>query len=178
MPVVEKFDMDFEELLEGAMTRADFPVKSKDLHYLFADVMEMIKKAHPEKYEKLYLKAYVLLNGWHFDKELAEYAVSKMENADPKNKKGEFWTIEETSAVAKSNGITFTNFTDADWYFTMNMMRSDYFNPELPEDDYKFYMHLTKGFLMDADTKSTSKEGGKAMRYWCKISLWNPEMHR
>lgn len=60
----------------------------------------------------------------------------------------------------------------------MNMMRSDYFDPELPEDEYKFYMKSAKNFLMDIDTESTNKTGEKAMRYWCKVGKWKPEIKK
>lgn len=175
---IEKFDMDFEDLIESAMKKPDFQTKMPQLHDFLLCVMGIIEKAHPEKYEKLYLRAFIIFNGWHFDQELAAYAVDKFGNKDPKNPKGEYWTFEEASSVAQKNGITFTNFTDADWYFTMNMMRSDYFDPEMPEDEYKYYMQLSKDFLMDSDTESTGKSGGKAMRYWVKVGCWKPDMKK
>lgn len=60
--MMEKFDMDFEDLMEMAMKKSDFQTKVPQLYDFLLCVMGMVEKARPDKYEKLYLRAFVIFN--------------------------------------------------------------------------------------------------------------------
>jgi len=72
---------------------------------------------------------------------------------------GQHWAESDTTRVAKSVGVTFTDFNEWDWYFVMNMMYSDYYKIFGSTDSN--YINLAKAFLEDADAPK-----GKAFYYW------------
>lgn len=88
-----------------------------------------------------------------FTEQTAEKWVKDMENSDGTT--GEYWTIEQTTSVAKSVGIDFEHITEIDWWVAMNMMHSDYYSvaTENGVDTPTFYAGLAKAFLFDKDAK-------------------------
>ena len=113
-------------------------------------------------YWKLIRRLHCAVYGPHFDEKMAKYAVSQMMNDD--GTKGEHWTPTNTLAVANSSNIVFTSttFNEWDWYFTLNMMYSDYFKYLASNTDA--YVNLAKLYLNDADVPV-----GKAYRYWSYV---------
>lgn len=126
----------------------------------FDEVLEMVKHMHPDKYQDIKNDIYVLINGYHFNEEMLECVYEDMINDDgstaPK------WGIEQTTRVAKSNGIVFDNFNEYDWNYTMNMLYSDYCS--IFSDNLSYYIKMAIKFLMDKDAPD-----GKALRYYLAL---------
>ncbi len=110
-----------------------------------------------EMYEELEEELYITVFGYHFNSWLLEKALSKMVNEDGTS--GGHWTLEQTTAVAKSNEIEFKSFNEYDWCYVMNMIYSDYYGSV--QNDVDVYAKMSKKFLQDKDSKD-----GKAYRYW------------
>lgn len=86
--------------------------------------------------------------GETFTKEDALYWVEHMENSDGTT--GAQWTMDETSAMAKSMGVYLPGCI---WFATVNMMRSDYCLVARKHgvDKPEFYADMAEAFLFDED---------------------------
>lgn len=84
-------------------------------------------------------------------KKTVERIVSKFVNED--GTKGGHWTYDQVKDVAASKGITDVN----EFYFVLNMMWADYYNPKFGTDEY---VKLALQFMNDKDAPSD-----KAARY-------------
>lgn len=87
-------------------------------------------------------------------------------------KTGARWTVEETTAVAKSHNVTMSGFDACDFWVAMNMMDSDYgavFKKFGMQNNVDFYVCMTCAFLMDEDT-----QGAKENLYykWLSRKTW------
>lgn len=67
--------------------------------------------------------------------------------------------MEQTTQAARQVGIQFASFNMYDWYYTLNMMWSDYSN--VFGNDSNTYISLAKAWLNDPDVPE-----GKAWRYY------------
>lgn len=114
--------------------------------------IEEVRKSHPDDVNKLITKIDLMLNP-KFTKETAEYAVSKMKNED--GTEGGHWDYDTTTSVLKSKGY---DFNPCDWYYVLNMVYSDYFAKDQPDD---YYFKLAYDFLKDKDAPV-----GKAKKYF------------
>lgn len=127
----------------------------KDFAY---KAFDMIKRSVDEKtYEDIEMILYKDVYGCHFTKWLLEKALCCMENED--GTKGGHWTVEQTTMVARNNGISFDHFNEYDWNYAMNMIYSDYYG-SIPNETSS-YVKLARKFLEDKDA-----EEGKALRYY------------
>ena len=86
--------------------------------------------------------------GETFTKEDALYWVEHMENSDGTT--GAQWTMDETSAMAKSMGVYLPACI---WFAAVNMMRSDYCMVARKHgvDKPEFYADMAQAFLLDKD---------------------------
>ena len=86
--------------------------------------------------------------GETFTKEDALYWVEHMENSDGTT--GAQWTMDETSAMAKSMGVYLPGCI---WFAAVNMMRSDYCLVARKHgvDKPEFYADMAQAFLWDKD---------------------------
>lgn len=135
-----------KKLAENA-TKADM----ETLTELTGNFLEKIREKEPEV-DKLITKIDLMLNP-EFTKETAEYAVSKMKNED--GTEGGHWDYDTTTSVLKSKGY---DFNPCDWYYVLNMVYSDYFSKDQPDD---YYFKLAYDFLKDKDAPV-----GKAKKYF------------
>lgn len=135
-----------KKLAENA-TKADM----ETLTELTGDFLEKIRAKEPEV-DKLITKIDLMLNP-DFTKETAEYAVSKMKNED--GTEGGHWDYDTTTSVLKSKGY---DFNPCDWYYVLNMVYSDYFSKDQPDE---YYFKLAYDFLKDKDAPV-----GKAKKYF------------
>lgn len=119
-----------------------------------------LKSENVDLYNKLMLGLYVLIYGEHFNKELADKAVSNMINSD--GTKGAHWTLEETTSMAKNEGITFQHFNEYDWFYVINMIYSDFY--KVFGSNTNMYVKTALEWLTDADVKA-----GKAYRYYVNV---------
>ena len=124
---------------------------------IFDDLMMDIKEHHPDKYDEVNNKLYIVVNGYHFNKDILDKAVHAMVNDDgsaaPK------WSVAETSQVASNNGVSFNTFNEYDWNYVMNMVYSDY--SEILGSNLASYVKMANKFLKDKDAPE-----GKALRYY------------
>ena len=109
-----------------------------------------------EMYEELEEELYREVYGCHFNEWLLQKALSTMVNED--GSFGGHWTLEQTTTVAKNNGVEFNHFNEYDWCYVMNMLYSDYYG-SIP-NEISVYLKMAKKFLDDKDAKD-----GKAYRY-------------
>ena len=121
------------------------------------EALTMLKETNPETYKDLERYLYKEVYGLHFNEWLLNEATSKMVNED--GTKGAHWTLEQTTSVAKSNGVQFTKFNEYDWNYVMNMVYSDYYGAV--SNDINSYIRLAVKFLDDKDAKE-----GKAYCYY------------
>ena len=111
--------------------------------------VEKVRETNPELVDKFLTKIDLLVNP-HFTRKTAEYVVSMMKNKDGTT--GEHRNYETTTQVM--NG----DFNEADWYYVLNMIYSDYYKSGRSDDTY---IGLAMDFLSDPDAPE-----GKAKLYY------------
>jgi hypothetical protein len=150
----------YGNLVNKLIATAD-PKAMQELTTILDDHFGLMETVYPDLYWPVVHKLHVLVNGPHFDKECAEYAVSQMINQD--GTIGEHWTIVQTLEVATKAGILFDEFNEFDWYYVMNMIHSDHFETfdEVLED----YVAFADEWLCDKDAPK-----GKAYLYYEMLS--------
>lgn len=122
-------------------------------HYSLA----MVERIDEDIYDDIELYLYKKVYGCHFTEWLLNKALKYMKNEDGTS--GGHWTVEQTTMVARSNGITFDHFNEYDWNYVMNMIYSDYYG-SVPNET-SVYVKMARKFLEDKDA-----EEGKALRYY------------
>ena len=125
-------------------------------NFLFDQLLEVRARDY-EMYEELEMDLYEEVYGCHFNEWMLEKALKSMKNED--GSIGGHWTVEQTTQVARNNGIEFDHFNEYDWNYVMNMMYSDYYG-SVPNDT-NVYFRMAKKFLEDKDAGK-----GKAFRYY------------
>ena len=78
--------------------------------------------------------------------------------------KGETYTFKACLDAADKLGLCWDKYNQFDWYFTLNMIASDYAGIV---EDVKF-VAIAKAWLDDIDVPE-----GKALRYWWKVVKCN-----
>lgn len=147
-----------KEIMEHA---AEHKLETKKHLAAVAILVEMADEgyaANPSRWEGHREKVESLVFGWHFTKEGAEKAVAKMQNKDGSS--GQYWTLKDVEEVCRAMGLDWNqkNYNIYDLYYTLNMMRSDYYKAnEAPQ----YYVDLAFDFLDDKDAPE-----GKAKRYY------------
>lgn len=114
--------------------------------------VDKVMEKDPELVEKFIMKVDLLLNP-HFTKSSAEYVVSEMKNKDGTT--GEHWSYDQTTEVLKDEKW---NFEEADWYYTLNMIYSDYYKNGRTTETY---VEMAHDFLADTDAPDC-----KAKKYY------------
>ena len=125
------------------------------------DALSMLKETNYDTYQELESYLYREIYGKHFSDWLLDKATKDMINED--GTKGPHWSLEQTTSVARSNGVEFDTFNEYDWNYVMNMMYSDYYGAV--SNDTNMYAKLAKKFLEDKDSKE-----GKAFCYYMNIA--------
>jgi len=121
------------------------------------DALSMLKETNHDLYDELECHLYKKIHGPHFTEWLLDKATSRMTNEDGTT--GRHWSVEQTTSVAKANGIVFEHFNEYDWNYTMNMIYSDYYGAVT--NDTSVYVKLARKFLEDKDAPK-----GKAFKYY------------
>ena len=121
----------------------------------------MVKRIDEDVYNDIEMYLYKEVYGCHFTKWLLEKAVKGMINEDGTT--GAHWSVEQTTMVARSNGIEFKDFNEYDWNYVMNMIYSDYYG--VIPNETSTYVKMAKKFLEDKDA-----EYGKALKYYLAMS--------
>jgi hypothetical protein len=121
------------------------------------DTFDELKKVDHEMYEELEEELYEKVYGCHFCDWLLEKATAHFHNED--GTMGPHWNVEQTTEVAKHEGISFTHFNMYDWNYVMNMIYSDFYGAM--SDDVSSYVKMARKFLEDKDAPK-----GKAYHYY------------
>lgn len=149
----------FKELIDYAVEYKNSSESMKKITCVIADFVECMEYEMPEKVSEFRSELEMAINGPHFTEFSAEKAVSEMKNDDGTT--GEHWTIDETSTVAEAKNIDFEKkkFNIYDWYYTMNMIYSDFYL--LHRGDATKVSEMAILFLDDKDAPE-----GKAWIYY------------
>lgn len=123
--------------------------------------LDMVKRIDEDVYDDIEMYLYKDVYGCHFTKWLLEKATNEMINED--GTRGPHWTVEQTTMVARSNGIEFRDFNEFDWNYVMNMIYSDYYG--VVPNETSTYVKMARKFLEDKDA-----EYGKALKYYLAMS--------
>lgn len=113
---------------------------------------EKVMEKDPDLAHHFLMKVDLLLNP-RFTKETAEYAVSMMKNKDGTT--GEHWSYDDTTKVLQDSNY---HYHEADWYYTLNMVYSDFYSGDKSTKDY---VEMASDFLDDMDAPE-----GKAKKYY------------
>lgn len=127
------------ELVEQIMNSHN----DEGIHYikhLFKSMLGDMKHTDVNKYHTTKCELYKYAYGNHLSEKFAKDWVSKMKNED--GTIGGHWKVEETE------GVNTKSHNKWDWYATLNMMYSDYYNPKFTTNDY---IYLANKFLDDKD---------------------------
>ncbi|MBR3208857.1 MAG: hypothetical protein IKF82_01170 [Bacilli bacterium] len=135
-------------------------INDEKLRNFVDEAIMMIRETNYELYENLELALYKETYGCHFNDWMLTEAVKNLQNEDGTT--GPHWSVEQTTSVAKSNGISFDHFNEYDWNYAMNMVYSDYYGA-IPNETIN-YVRLARKFLEDRDAKE-----GKAFKYYISM---------
>lgn len=91
------------------------------------------------------MEDYLAFNGWHFNKKLCEWAVSKMYKINVAKRKEYItpYTKESVDNLLKINGIKLENDVGYDAVYVANMAKADFYGSSINDD-----VHLAK-FIKD-----------------------------
>lgn len=97
------------------------------------------------------MEEYLALNGWHFNKKLCEWAISKMRK---KSKSGspepiEVVSKEDIGTLFKAYNITVNNCIGYDVMFVFHMAKSDYWGSSITDE--KQLIQYVKDYIDDFD---------------------------
>lgn len=97
------------------------------------------------------MEDYLSQNGWHFNKKLCEWAISRMWKHDANGKKVSIAvTSKETiQQIFKNNNITVENCVGYDVMFVYHMAKSDFLGSSL--QDEKSLAKYVKDYIDDPD---------------------------
>lgn len=121
--------------------------KEKELGEVMIKCLKHMKYCDKKEYKDLERELYIICYGHHLSDEMCEEWVSCMINKD--GSKGEHWSKEETTTVARQYNIDLTDHTAGEWYATLNMIYSDYYG--VVPNDVNTYVRMAKAFLLDED---------------------------
>ena len=147
----------FRKLLDKALLLPDQKATMQGLtNILDAHLLEL-EGAHSDIYWEVIHDIHKLVNGAHFDEMMAVWAVSSLSNEDGTT--GSHWSKAETDQAGSSEGFSYVDFNQWDWYYVLNMIYSDYYN--VVGSNNSMYIALAKAWIMDRDAPV-----GKAFLYW------------
>lgn len=94
------------------------------------------------------MERYLSKYGWHFSKELCEYAVGRMRGKDDKKLEPPY-TKERIDTLLKQHAIDIKNNSGYDAVYVANMLKADLMGDSIPDE-----LHLLRGvkrYLDDPD---------------------------
>lgn len=107
------------------------------------------------------MKEYLSYYGWHFNKKLCDYAVSKMRKAG--GAKIAAYTKENLEQLLKNHGIEIKQAKGYDCVFVANMAKADYLGSSITDE-----LHLLK-FIKDYIDDPDGYEGLPMTRYFADV---------
>lgn len=107
------------------------------------------------------MKEYLSYYGWHFNKKLCDYAVSKMRKTG--EAKIAAYTKENLEQLLKNHGIEIKQAKGYDCVFVANMAKADYLGSSITDE-----LHLLK-FVKDYIDDPDGYEGLPMTRYFADV---------
>lgn len=107
------------------------------------------------------LQSYLSYYGWHFNKKLCDFAISKMK--DSSGNKISSYNKETVDLMLKHNNIELVNDCGYDCVFVANMAKSDYFGSSITDE-----AHLSK-FIKDYIDDPDGYDGLPMTRFFADI---------
>jgi len=130
------------------------PVEMEMLTTLTDEFVHKVNEKHPDMVDDYIHKLKMYLHPLS-DKDCAAHVVSMFKNKDGSS--GAHWDYDTTTKVMEAKGY---NFEPQVWMWALNMIYSDYYNPDFSDS---VYIGLAYDFLTDVDVHMTSTE--KAEKY-------------
>lgn len=140
----------YRELISKAIEKGN----EEEAWNIADDMMERLKKKHPEMFEELVEDLECL--AYKIPAEEAEQIVRAM------RPKGQNWSMQQVRDLLRSKGI---EGDVVNWYLVMNMCYNDYYDTAKAyglQSDEEFYLSLAKDFIDDPDAKPYKVE-----KYFC-----------
>lgn len=83
------------------------------------------------------MEEYLSQNGWHFNKKMCNWAVSKMTKLDSTGKSIKItpYTKDDVDDILKRHNITLTNDLGYDSVYIANMCMADYYNSSISDEN-------------------------------------------
>ena len=147
----------YKNLMAEATAKPNASTIMYEINEIINGHLAKLKIEHPTHYWEVVHPMHVIINGPHFNEEMAKYAVSCLKNSD--GTMGEHWAPVDTKTVATTNGIMFDNFNEWDWYYVLNMIYSEYYSTI--GSNVPVYISLAKDWLTNKNAPV-----GKAFDYW------------
>jgi len=151
----------FKKLIDKLVMGADTKTMQK-IGTVIDEHLTDLEAEYPKMFWEVVSELHEVVNGEHFDEEMAKCAVSQMKNEDGTT--GPHWTYEQTTAVAASNGILFNTYNGWDFYYAMNMWYSDFYG--VIGNDTAMYVKFVKAWLEDKDVNGANK----SWLYWSEVA--------
>ncbi len=97
------------------------------------------------------MEEYLAQNGWHFNKKLCEWAVSRMWklSQDGKKERIQMTPKDEIQTLFKNYNITVDNCVGYDVSYVYHMAKSDYFGKSITND--RNLLQFVKDYIDDPD---------------------------
>lgn len=164
---MKHFDVLLEKVNKFSKNTGDW----SSMSYIFDKMISHYSEYHVEEFKDIFLKLYTKTFNYTFDADMVTLSVSNMKNKD--GTIGAHWSLDQVRDVIASKKIdVVSSYNEFDFYYVISMMYSDYYNENLtPDEVVDYYVDLSLDFLEDVDSVGKYK----AMRYWVKIALWQPE---
>lgn len=97
------------------------------------------------------MEEYLAQNGWHFNKKLCDWAVSKMrkKGSDEKLEKVQLTSKSELAQLFENYGIVINNAVGYDDVYVYHMAKSDFYKSSLVNEQY--LLQFVKDYIDDID---------------------------
>lgn len=97
------------------------------------------------------MEEYLSQNGWHFNRKLCEWAISKMRKKNQLNKIDKIvpYTKESLDNMLKTNNVNIENDVGYDALYVLNMAKADYHGSSIIEEPR--LIKFVKDYLDDPD---------------------------
>lgn len=119
--------------------------------------LDTYSKNRPEE-----MDIYLSHNGWHFNKKMCDFAISKMKKRGLSTREVvpvEPYTKEQVDALLAKYGVTLTNSKGYDYVYVANKCKADFLKSSIPDESY--LVLYIKDVIDDVDAPD-----GAIMRMW------------
>ena len=97
------------------------------------------------------MEEYLSFYGWHFNKKMCDWAISRMWKKDAKGQKEHIQTVskEQILQYCKTYNINIENADGYDFVYVYHMAKADFFGSSLPDE--KSVIQYVKDYVDDPD---------------------------